>query len=236
MFGSGGGGSIDGNIDFEGNNTWSFSFGIDEYISYGQTISSNGNSTASTIFSGNFSVEGHSSFNEQDQQSSIITTEAKFFDDETKAYNYMWDNSIDENTKDPSLEYKENGAFIIVGGIIVLPNYKNDYATTKWKEVINIKENGKGIWTDVEFNGKWYSIKGWIHTHPHAETDPRQRGMRVPSDEDYVLSKLRFPNLPAFVISRVETFIFSGTKNAYYPIGRRIDLLSGKIKLIGYHY
>jgi hypothetical protein len=75
----------------------------------------------------------------------------------------MWDNSIDEKTTDKSLEFKENGALIVKGGIIVLPNYKNDYSTTKWKDV-EIKENKKGNWTHVKFNKNGIQLRGlYIH-------------------------------------------------------------------------
>ena len=232
MCGSGGGGIVDGSIDFDGSDGWNYNFGEDDFSSSGLNILSNGGSTNSTSFESISPDLSSESSNENDQESSIITKEAKFFDNQTKAYNYMWDNSIDEKTTDKSLEFKENGALIVKGGVIVLPNYKNDYSTTKWKDVVEIKENKKGNWTHVKFNKKWYSIKGFIHTHPHAGISKDQGGLRMPSPEDFTLSKNRFPNLPAFVISRVEVFSFNGVENSYRNIGNTNDLLRGKFKLV----
>ena len=170
---------------------------------------------------------------EPNQQSPIITKEAKFFENETNAYNYMWENSIDENTTDKSLEFRENCGIIVNDGVIVLPNYKNNYNTGKFKEVINIKENEKGHWTHVQFNGKWYAIKGFVHTHSHAGDTPDQAGVRMPSDEDVRMAKQKFPGLPGFVISRVETFIYFGD-NRYKEISSSSKVLSGAVKLSKY--
>jgi len=170
---------------------------------------------------------------EPNQQSPIITKETRFFENETNAYNYMWENSIDENTTDKSLEFRENCGIIVNDGVIVLPNYKNNYNTGKFKEVINIKENEKGHWTHVQFNGKWYAIKGFVHTHSHAGDTPDQAGVRMPSDEDVRMAKQKFPGLPGFVISRVETFIYFGD-NRYKEISSSSKVLSGAVKLSKY--
>ena len=60
--------------------------------------------------------------------------------------------------------------------------------------------------------------------------------MRVPSDEDYNKSEFKFPGLPAFDISKAETFIFSGTKHIYQKIGKLSEVLSWKVKLTRYRY
>ena len=101
-------------------------------------------------------------------------------------------------------------------------------------DVLKLRVDKNGHWTHVLFNNKWYSIKGWVHTHPHAGTELSQTGVRMPSQEDFSLSKNRLPDLPAFVISQVETWAFSGTKNTYQKVGNTTDVLSGRIKLVNF--
>ena len=85
--------------------------------------------------------------------------------------------------------------------------------------------------THVEYGKKWYKIKGSIHTHPHASIHPDKIGLRVPSDEDDALARTKFPNLPNFVMSKWETWSYTGYKGELKKIGLTIQVLSGKIKL-----
>ncbi|MBY0347363.1 MAG: RHS repeat-associated core domain-containing protein [Hydrotalea flava] len=169
-----------------------------------------------------------------DNKYSNETKEGAFFKNETTAYNYMWDKSFG-NSGDGKTEYRENGAFIVEGGVIVLPNFKNDATTTDFG-VLNLKQNKNGVNTHVEFKGKWYKIKGMVHTHPNVEVSNDKAGIRMPSPEDMRLSKKSYSDIPGFILTRKEAFIYSGTRNSYFEIGSTHDVLSGKIKLSNYHY
>jgi RHS repeat-associated protein len=166
------------------------------------------------------------------------TYEGKFFSDQTKAYNYMWNNSFDLKTTDPKQQYRENMAYIVDGGILVLPNYKNLYNEADPK-ALPIREDSKRRYTHVKFNDKWYKIKGWIHTHPWTGINRLtgyDNGKGLPSADDYYTSTIRFPGLPAFVLSRDETYSFLGKFGKERPkfqlVGKTKDVLSGKQKLV----
>ena len=57
----------------------------------------------------------------------------------------------------------------------------------------------------------------------------------MPSDDDIRMAKQRFPNMPGFVISRVETFIYSGD-NHIDIISQSSKVLSGVSKLSKYKH
>jgi RHS repeat-associated protein len=175
--------------------------------------------------------KGDGGGNGGDNGYSNTTRSGKMFKDQTEAFKYMWEKSTGKTGgKD---EDRENGAFITTKGVLVLPNVKNDATTTDF-DVLKVRKNGSGQNTHVQFEGKWYSIKGIVHTHPHAGAGKDKWGVRAPSPEDFTQSKNLYRGLPAFVISKVETFFYSGAANTVQEVGKTADVLSGKLKLVSY--
>jgi RHS repeat-associated protein len=157
-----------------------------------------------------------------DNKYSIVTTKGKLFRDQTKAYNYMWENSFEDGKA-----IRENGAYFTDEGVLVLPNVNNKVNETDM-EVLTLKKEKNGAFTHVLFDGKWISIKGWAHTHPRGVS-------QTPSFEDLEFAKKRTPNLPLFVIGTHEVWMYKPSTNTLNKVGATKDLLSGKIpKLMSY--
>lgn len=93
-------------------------------------------------------------------------------------------------------------------------------------EYSNITKTGKLFKNQTEgYKYLWEKSFGIINGE-YAPSDP----------DDYGVSKKYYPNLPAFVMSKVETFIYSGVRHSYSAVGKTSDVLTGKIKLSYYHY
>jgi hypothetical protein len=120
---------------------------------------------------------------------------------------------------------KENGAFITDRGVLILPNTNNDLTTTDFN-ALPLKTGDNGLFTHVKFNGQWLKIYGLIHTHVKAGVAPDQKGMRMPSEVDWALSK-RYGDAAFYVFSRVEVWQYINKNHVVLPIGLTKNFLNG---------
>jgi hypothetical protein len=88
------------------------------------------------------------------------------FNNETKAYNRMWDQA-NRHYRATIGKSRENGGFILSDGkVLVLPDYKNDSRTTKIDEYgYSIKEGS------ITCGKESFSVLAQIHTHQDTTGD-----------------------------------------------------------------
>ena len=88
------------------------------------------------------------------------------FNNETKAYNRMWDQA-NRHYRTTTGKSRENGGFILSDGrVLVLPDYKNDSQTTKIEEYGYFIGNGT-----ITCGQESFSVLAQIHTHQDKTGD-----------------------------------------------------------------
>lgn len=150
------------------------------------------------------------------------------YPNETKAYNYMWNNSFRKGEV-----WRENFAWLTDKGVLVLPTTSNTSSSSDaW--ILKTKQV-KGQWY-VQYNDSWLKITGSVHTHPNGL-------FQSYSDGDLGLLKT-LSTMPHFTIGTKEvwgsTYQFSKSGNMDNTIqimmGTQNEVLRGAslIKYIGY--
>jgi RHS repeat-associated protein len=147
---------------------------------------------------------------------------ATFFSDETKAYNFMWNNSYKkERASKDNIEYF---GWIAQAGVIVLPTegvnksgkkVKNNVYSSNW-DLLPYKIDKTGA--SVQFEGKWYRALAHVHTHPTP-------GNESHSGEDAEM--IDYTKTPGFVISNGKLWLAIPDKRGSYPWITRKELLAG---------
>ena len=80
------------------------------------------------------------------------------YNNENKAYQYLWNNSVKTGL--------EHGAFITNMGVLVLPIVNNEHKATDFFVLPTRKNDGN---YQVLHNGQWLNILATVHTHPNGE-------------------------------------------------------------------
>ena len=142
-----------------------------------------------------------------------ITKSARLWANETKAYNYMWNNSFRDNKA-----WREHGAWLTDKGVLVLPNYRNDLETARMDYL-----PAKGGY--VTFKNKKYKILGAIHTHVLKTSDS---GDKL-SEEDGAAAYFNLNGRPVMTIGYegVHFGLYKGDKGFEGQFTTSKELLSG---------
>ena len=151
------------------------------------------------------------------------------FNNETAAYNRMW-NQADQHYRKIDSRGREVGGFILKDGkVLVLPDYANDYNTTKIDYYGYIThEDGT-----VTHGKELFSALAQIHTHQRGSGDP-QPSSYPPMKSDLGVS-IRMGGKPVIVLghdNQVHALYF--TKNGTYSrfsLDTRTKLLNNGYKI-----
>lgn len=98
---------------------------------------------------------------------------AYFFDQESEAYQYMWDKSVDQQGR----AVMEHAAFMTPNGILVLPTagynengeFRHNGPRVSYNNLIPLRENRQTGEISIQFKEGWTSVQKQIHTHPNEQ-------------------------------------------------------------------
>ena len=149
------------------------------------------------------------------------------YKNETEAYKRMW-TQADKHYRQQDSNGREVGGFILKNGnVLILPDYDNNYNTSK------IEDYGYKIRNDgsVEKDGTVFYVYAQIHTHQ------RGSGNEVaPSNADAIVSEL-LGSIPIFTMSfdgKVYGAVAGSTQRGDFPPFPMDSLLNGHIHLFNY--
>ncbi len=166
------------------------------------------------------------SFKEKD--ASYYKDGSAFFTNETKAYNFMWQNSNPGDAKNE----KENFAFVTKDGVAVLPvegkthegkEFKNNHNTA---ETEVYKASGKGENLTVDFNGTKIKPIATAHTHPWSS--PLAVGSHSPEDQ----AQIKNTGIKGIVFGPQRVYIATPSNPRPTPVGTLNNFLKDGFVII----
>lgn len=115
--------------------------------------------------------------------------------------------------------YKENLAFFVPGGLLILPN-KNNTQRTSLLDALPVTADERNLF--VQFGGKSLQVLGMIHTHPdiHCQHQPTPRNdyqYCYLGIHSYVMDHLNLFDAFKDVAGR-EVYIRLGPRNAFHRL------------------
>ncbi len=155
------------------------------------------------------------------------------YNNETDAYNRMWDQADQHYRTKKSKGGREVGAFILSDGkVLVLPDYANDATTS------HISEYGYKVNTDgtLSHGNEIFNVLGNIHTHQERTTDPKPSAS-IHGGDDLAISR-SMGDMPVITIGH-DNKVYGiyhkrGGKPGQYSdfdLRSRIGLLKGRYKI-----
>lgn len=152
--------------------------------------------------------------------------EGRFFKNEKRAYNFMWNHAYEENV--------EYSAFIFDEGVLVNPSFNND-ETTAQNDYYPTRNKGN---LQIKYAGKWRDVKAHVHTHQRPNATFYGFSSDIDPDVQFLASMGRLR--PAFIMGRdnsLHGLMYGRTGSSLISKGfwsgfTRNDLLKGNISII----
>ena len=149
------------------------------------------------------------------------------FNNETDAYNHMWNNANGLYKSAKHRQGKEVGAFILSNGkVLVLPDYNNDSRTSR------ISDYGYKIGNrKVSKGNEVYSVLAQIHTHQDKTGDPTPSFYSVDGMYDGEISERM--RVPVFVLghdNKVYGILQNSVSNAIFQLPSPFKTVRGFLK------
>ncbi len=161
------------------------------------------------------------------QGSGNIVGSTGLYEDETLAYNVMWEQSVSNKVV--------TSAWLVDEGVLISPieygSEKNTYNSSS-NRYYSISFRGKGMY--VHSDAKSYRVIGQIHTHPlsdHPLSDFNNTGRKYSNDQA-ISNWIGYGSV--YAIAQNNVYRGYHSKGSWYShsFGLRVDLLSGSLKLI----